>query len=76
MWGRNSRLFRLAEDSIHLTCSISKPRSSQRREEITKRGFRELTRVTGMSQQMIEAIRDGKPVRRTTLNRMEDAVRL
>ncbi len=44
------------------------------RDEITKRGLRELMRRTGLSQHTIEAIRAGQPVRRTTLQRMRRAV--
>jgi hypothetical protein len=44
------------------------------RDEIAKRGMRELMRTTGLSQHTIEAIRAGKPVRRTTLMRMQAAV--
>lgn len=40
------------------------------RDEIAKRGMRELMRTTGLSQHTIEAIRAGKPVRRSTLIRM------
>ena len=42
--------------------------------EIAKRGLRELMRTTGLSQHTIEAIREGKPVRRLTLKRMRDAL--
>lgn len=45
------------------------------KDEIAKRGVRELVRMTGLSHHTIEAIRDGKPVRRTTLQRMQAAVR-
>jgi len=44
------------------------------RDEIAKHGMRELMRTTGMSQHTIETIRDGKPVRRTTLQRMQAAL--
>jgi len=44
------------------------------RDEIAKRGMRELMRATGMSQHTIEAIRAGQQVRRTTLKRLKDAV--
>ncbi len=44
------------------------------RDEIAKRGLRELMRTTGLSQHTIEAIRAGQPVRRTTLQRMQAAV--
>jgi hypothetical protein len=40
------------------------------RDEIAKRGVRELVRVTGLSHHTIKAIRDGKPVPRTTLQRV------
>jgi hypothetical protein len=41
-----------------------------RRDEIVKRGVRRTMRETGLSQHTIEAIRDGKPVRRKTLERV------
>jgi hypothetical protein len=41
------------------------------RDEIAKRGMRELMRLTGLSQHTIEAIREGKPVRRATLQRIQ-----
>jgi len=44
------------------------------RDEITKRGVRTSIRLTGLHQHTIEAIRDGKLVRRTTLLRMRTAV--
>jgi hypothetical protein len=37
-------------------------------------GIRELMRKTGFSQHTIEAIREGKPVRRTTLQRLRAAL--
>jgi hypothetical protein len=40
------------------------------RDEIAKRGLRELMPTTGLSQHTIEAIREGKPVRRNTLQRL------
>jgi hypothetical protein len=40
------------------------------RGEIAKRGMRELIRLTGLSQHTIEAIREGKRVRRATLKRV------
>ena len=40
------------------------------RNEIAKRGMRELMRLSGLSQHTIEAIRGGKPVRRVTLQRL------
>lgn len=40
-------------------------------EKITQFGIRKLMRETGLSQHTIEAIRDGKAVRRTTLRRMQ-----
>jgi hypothetical protein len=40
------------------------------RDEIAKRGVRELIRTTGLSQHTIEAIRAGKLVRRKTLQRV------
>jgi hypothetical protein len=39
------------------------------RDEITKRGVRTSIRLTGLHQHTVEAIRDGKPVRRATLQR-------
>jgi hypothetical protein len=44
------------------------------RDEIAKRGARELMRTTGLSQHTIEAIRAGQTVRRKTLKRMQAAV--
>ncbi len=44
------------------------------RDEIAKRGLRELMRRTGLSQHTIEAIRAGRGVRRTTLRRMQQGV--
>jgi len=44
------------------------------RDEIAKRGMRELMRATGLSQHTIEAIREGKPVRRATLKRLQTAL--
>ncbi len=41
------------------------------REKINKRGVRKLIRATGLSQHTIEAIREGKSVRRATLKRLE-----
>jgi len=41
---------------------------------LANRGIRELMRKTGFSQHTIEAIRDGKPVRRTTLRRLQAAL--
>jgi hypothetical protein len=41
------------------------------RDEIAKRGVRELIRVTGLSQHTIEAIRAGRAVRRATLETMK-----
>ena len=41
------------------------------RKEIAKRGMRELMRETGLSQHTIEAIRRGRQVRRTTMQRMQ-----
>jgi hypothetical protein len=38
--------------------------------EIAKRGLRELMRITGLSQHTVEAIRNGKAVRRATLQRV------
>jgi hypothetical protein len=46
------------------------------RDEITKRGVRASIRLTGLHQHTIEAIRDGKPVRRTTLKRVQAALGL
>jgi len=45
------------------------------RTEISKRGVRALMRKTGLSHHTIEAIRSGKAVRRTTLKRMQAALR-
>lgn len=42
---------------------------------ITNRGLRETMRKTGLSQHTIQLIRAGKPVRRTTLKRMQVAMR-
>ena len=44
------------------------------KDEIAKRGMRELMRMTGLSQHTIEAIRAGKPVRRATLQRVISAL--
>lgn len=44
------------------------------RDEIAKLGLRESMRKTGLSQHTIEAIRAGRPVRRTTLQRMQTVV--
>jgi DNA-binding Xre family transcriptional regulator len=44
------------------------------RDEITTRGLRELMRTTGLSQHTIEAIREGKPVRRATLKQLQAAL--
>jgi hypothetical protein len=44
------------------------------RDEIAKRGMRELMRLTGLSQHTIEAIRKRKAVRRATLQRIQSAV--
>ena len=44
--------------------------------EIAKLGMRGAIRKTGLSQHTIEAIRDGRAVRRRTLERMQAAVRL
>lgn len=41
------------------------------RDEIAKRGMRELTRACGSSQHTIEPIRGGKPGRRSTLQRLQ-----
>jgi hypothetical protein len=46
------------------------------RDEIGKRGVRELVRMTGLSHHTIKAIREGKPVRRSTLKRMQGAMGL
>ena len=43
------------------------------RDEIKSSGLRELMRTTGLSQHTIEAIREGKPVRRKTLQRVVQA---
>lgn len=45
------------------------------RDEITKHGLRQLMRATTLSQHTIEAIRDSKAVRRTTLERLQAALR-
>jgi len=44
------------------------------RDEINKHGLRQSMRATGFSQHTIEAIRDGKPVRRSTLTRVHAAL--
>ncbi len=44
------------------------------KEEIGKHGLRELIRTTGLSQHTIEAIRNGKPVRRATLAILKQAL--
>src|SRR5262249_24797440 len=44
------------------------------RTKIADMGVRELMRKTGFSQHTIEAIRDGKRVRRATLKRMQNAL--
>lgn len=46
------------------------------RDEIAKLGMRELMRKTGLSQHTIEAIRQGKRVRRTSLRRATDLLKL
>ncbi len=46
------------------------------RGEIAKRGLRESMRKTGLSQHTIEAIRDGRPVRHRTLQRVQAANRV
>jgi hypothetical protein len=40
------------------------------RDAIKKRGLRRTVRESGLSQHTVEAIRDGKPVRRRTLQRV------
>lgn len=44
------------------------------RTRVANRGVRELMRLTGFSQHTIQAIRDGKPVRQSTLKRMRTVV--
>jgi len=44
------------------------------RDEIAEHGMRELMRQTGLSQHTIEAIRAGRSVRRTTLQRLQIAL--
>jgi len=44
-------------------------------DEITNQGLRETMRKTGLSQHTVQRIRSGKPVRRTTLKRMQAAMR-
>jgi hypothetical protein len=46
------------------------------RDEIARRRLRELMRKTGLSQHTIEAIRDGRPVRRKTLEQMQAAFKI
>lgn len=44
------------------------------RDEITRRGTRPLMRMTKLSQHTLEKVRDGKPVRRRTLERLQKVV--
>ncbi len=44
------------------------------RTKVANAGIRELMRRTGLHQHTIETIRDGKPVRRTTLQRITVAI--
>jgi hypothetical protein len=44
------------------------------RERVVRYGIRKLMRATGLHQHTIEAIRDGEPIRRATLKRVQTAL--
>ncbi len=73
-WEHGEDLSLLTFKAIEYVPSAKVAAGTILRDEIAKRGMRELMRTTGLSQHTIEAIRAGQPVRRSTLKRMPAVV--
>ncbi len=69
-WGEGEDLSLLTFKQIEYFRSGKVAAAGKLIDEIAIRGLRELMRKTGLSQHTIEAIRNGRPVRRATLKRM------
>jgi len=69
-WTEGEDLSLLTFKAIEYVASGKVAAGPTLRDEIAKRGVRELMRLTGLSQHTIEAIRKGKAVRRKTLQRV------
>ena len=74
-WTEGEDLSLLTFKQIEYVRSGKLAADTKLRNEIAKRGMRELMRLTGLGQHTIEAARSGKAVRRATLRRIQAVIR-